>query len=133
MAPILNPKVTIKVPIHFPKINPPIMATGDPNPKKGKTHNTARAKKQIEIKNISLFQNNFQLDEYSNRVADYFLSLRLLQKGDTVALYMSNRVEFIGIWLGLAKIGLVPALINSHQRQNSLEHAIIASNSKVFI
>ena len=74
-----------------------------------------------------------QVDEYSNRVADYFLSLRPLQKGDTVAVYMSNRVEFIGIWLGLAKIGLVPALINSHQRQKSLEHAIIASNSKVYI
>ena len=50
-----------------------------------------------------------------------------------MAVYMSNRVEFIGIWLGLAKIGLVPALINSHQRQKSLEHAIVASNSKVFI
>ena len=74
-----------------------------------------------------------QLDKYSNQVADYFLSLPLLQKGDTVAVYMSNGVEFIGIWLGLAKIGLVPALINSHQRQKSLEHAIIVSNSKVFI
>ena len=66
-------------------------------------------------------------------MADYFLSLSHLQKGDAVAVYMSNRVEFIGIWLGLAKIGLVPALINSHQRQKSLEHAIIASNSKELI
>ena len=85
----------------------------------------------LELKRYQ-YLNSLQLDEYSNRVADYFLSLRLLQKGDAVAIYMSNRVEFIGIWLGLAKIGLVPALINSHQRQKSLEHAIIASNSKVF-
>ena len=90
------------------------------------------SKNTLELKRYQ-YLNSLQLDEYSNRVADYFLSLRLLQKGDAVAIYMSNRAEFIGIWLGLAKIGLVPALINSHQRQKSLEHAIIVSNSKVFI
>ena len=43
--------MTIKVPIHFPKINPPSRATGDPNPKKGKTQRIVNAKKIIEIKN----------------------------------------------------------------------------------
>ena len=39
------------VPIHFPNIKPPIKATGDPNPKKGKTQRIVNAKKIIEIKN----------------------------------------------------------------------------------
>ena len=48
---MLNPKTTIKVPIHFPKINPPNKATGDPKPKNGKTHNIVSNKKIIDIKN----------------------------------------------------------------------------------
>ncbi len=48
---MLNPKTTIKVPIHFPKINPPNKATGDPKPKNGKTHNIVNDKKIIDIKN----------------------------------------------------------------------------------
>ena len=48
---MLNPKTTIGVPIHFPKINPPIKATGDPNPKNGNTHKIVNNKKIIDIKN----------------------------------------------------------------------------------
>ncbi len=51
VAPILKPKTTTIVPIHFPNIKPPIKATGDPNPKKGKTQRIVNAKKTIEIKN----------------------------------------------------------------------------------
>ena len=34
VAPIVNPNTTIIVPIHFPRIKPPIKITGDPKPKK---------------------------------------------------------------------------------------------------
>ena len=50
VAPILNPKTTSNVPIHFPKINPPINATGEPNPKNGNTHNIVSPKKTIDTK-----------------------------------------------------------------------------------
>ena len=48
---MLNPKTTIKVPIHFPKMNPPSKATGDPNPKNGNTHKIVSNKKIIDVKN----------------------------------------------------------------------------------
>ena len=48
---MLNPNTTSNVPIHFPNINPPINATGDPNPKNGNTHNIIRAKKITDNKN----------------------------------------------------------------------------------
>tara|TARA_Y100000768_G_scaffold355353_1_gene308934 strand:+ start:370 stop:564 length:195 start_codon:yes stop_codon:yes gene_type:complete len=51
VAPILKPKTTIIVPIHFPKINPPSKATGDPKPKNGNTHNIVNNKKINDIKN----------------------------------------------------------------------------------
>ena len=51
MAPILKPKTTTSVPIHFPNIKPPIKATGDPNPRKGKTQRIVYTKKIIKTKN----------------------------------------------------------------------------------
>ena len=51
VAPILNPKTTSNVPTHFPKINPPINATGEPNPKNGNTHNIVSPRKIIDNKN----------------------------------------------------------------------------------
>ena len=50
VAPMLKPKTTIKVPIHFPKINPPKIATGEPKPKSGKTHKIVNNKKIDDIR-----------------------------------------------------------------------------------
>ena len=47
VAPMHNPNTISTVPIHLPKINPPINATGVPKPKR-KTHKTVM-KKKIEI------------------------------------------------------------------------------------
>ena len=38
------------------------------------------------------------------RVANFFLSEGFV-KGDSVAVFMANRPEFVCVWLGLAKIG----------------------------
>ena len=55
VAPMLNPKITRIVPIHFPKINPPNKATGEPNPKKGNTHKIVKTKKIKNKKNKLFF------------------------------------------------------------------------------
>lgn len=54
-------------------------------------------------------------------------------KGDEVSLLMENRIEYIGIWLGLAKIGVVPAFINTNQKDKALVHAIFSVNSSALI
>ena len=46
------------------------------------------------------------------------------KKGDTVALLMENRPEYIVTFLGLAKIGVTPALINYNLRGEALLHTI---------
>ena len=45
------PSTTSKVPIHFPKIKPPIRAIGEPKPKNGNTHKIIKIKKIIDVKN----------------------------------------------------------------------------------
>jgi fatty-acyl-CoA synthase len=45
-------------------------------------------------------------------------------RGDSVALLMENRPEYVMAWLGLLKVGAVAALINSNVRGAPLAHSI---------
>jgi len=73
-----------------------------------------------------------EVDEYSNKVANLFLSAGF-SKGDTVALYMENRPEYVASWLGLAKIGVVPALVNHNQKKQAFLHAVNVAKAKAVL
>ena len=64
-----------------------------------------------------------QLSERANRYARWALA-REVGKGDTVALIMPNRPEYLAIWLGITSVGAVVALINTQLRGPSLAHCI---------
>ena len=51
--------------------------------------------------------------------------------GDTAALMMENRPEFFSVYLGLAKIGVKIALINTNTRDAALLHAFEATQTKL--
>ncbi|CAD5113864.1 DgyrCDS3028 [Dimorphilus gyrociliatus] len=70
-----------------------------------------------------------EVEDYSNQVANY-LYKEGYRQGDTIALFMLNRPEYVCIWLGMAKIGVLPALINNNLRLKSLSHCINIVNSK---
>ncbi|XP_021704718.1 long-chain fatty acid transport protein 4 [Aedes aegypti] len=70
--------------------------------------------------------------QLSDRIASYFHSKGFV-KGDTVALMMETRTEYPCIWLGLAKLGVVTALINTNLRRETLRHSIAVANSKAII
>lgn len=73
-----------------------------------------------------------QLDEMSNRVANAFLE-QGFQPGQEVALFMESKPEFIAIWLGLAKAGIVSALVNTNMRMDTLIHSITVVNCRALI
>jgi solute carrier family 27 fatty acid transporter 1/4 len=56
-----------------------------------------------------------------------------MKRGETVALFMDSKPEYVCIWLGLSKIGVVTALINSNLRQAPLVHGIRVANSRAII
>ncbi|CAK8998974.1 Long-chain fatty acid transport protein 4 (FATP-4) (Fatty acid transport protein 4) (Arachidonate--CoA ligase) (Long-chain-fatty-acid--CoA ligase) (Solute carrier family 27 member 4) (Very long-chain acyl-CoA synthetase 4) (ACSVL4) [Durusdinium trenchii] len=73
-----------------------------------------------------------QVEERSNQVANWLLS-KGLKRGDTVALLMENRPEFIISWLGMTKIGVKVALINTALVKKPLLHCVkISSCSMLF-
>ena len=53
-----------------------------------------------------------------------------LAKGETVCLMMPNRPEYLAIWLGLTRVGVVVALINTNLRGSTLAHCIDIVASK---
>jgi solute carrier family 27 fatty acid transporter 1/4 len=46
---------------------------------------------------------------------------------------MENNPEYPCIWLGLSKLGVITALINTNLRSKGLLHSISISNCKVMI
>uniref|UniRef100_A0A0N5CAF4 Very long-chain fatty acid transport protein n=1 Tax=Strongyloides papillosus TaxID=174720 RepID=A0A0N5CAF4_STREA len=73
-----------------------------------------------------------ELNERSNLYANYFLS-KGYTKGDVVAIFMENCGEFVAAWIGLAKIGVISAWINTNLKLEPLAHCINTSNCKSII
>ena len=69
-----------------------------------------------------------QFDRYANRVAHWALA-QGVKPGDTVALYMANRWEYVAIWFGLSKVGIMGALLNNQITGQSLAHCIDVSEA----
>ncbi|KAJ7372273.1 hypothetical protein OS493_019717 [Desmophyllum pertusum] len=72
------------------------------------------------------------VEDYSNRIANYFKS-QGYKKGDVVALFLESCPEFVCIWLGLSKLGVITALINTNLRLDSLLHCISAASARAII
>jgi fatty-acyl-CoA synthase len=73
-----------------------------------------------------------ELDERANRVAAWAHGVGI-GPGDTVALFMENRPEFLVCWLGLAKAGACTALINTNLTGVPLVHALTVSGANRLI
>ena len=75
---------------------------------------------------------SFQVDEYANCVANFLYEAGFRQN-DVVAIFMENRPEFVCIWMGMAKVGVVASLINFNLRNESLAHCIDVCDAKAVI
>ena len=69
-----------------------------------------------------------ELDAMANRYA-HWAKGRRIGRGEKVALMMPNRVEYLAIWLGLSKVGIVTALINNNLTGAALAHCIAISGA----
>ncbi len=69
-----------------------------------------------------------ELDAIANRFAHWGKGINL-RRGQTVALFMPNRLEYFPIWYGLSKIGVVTALINNQLSGLALAHCLNISQA----
>ncbi len=73
-----------------------------------------------------------ELDAIANRFAHWAKS-QGLRRGQTVALFMPNRLEYLPIWYGLSKVGVVTALINNQLTGAALAHCLSIANATCVI
>jgi len=73
-----------------------------------------------------------EFDAYANQVAHWALA-ESCQPGDTVAVFVRNRLEYVAIWHGLSKVGVIPALLNFQLAGPALSHCINISDAKCLI
>ena len=64
-----------------------------------------------------------QFNQWTNRIAHFFLA-QGLRKGDVVNVLIENRPELLATVVGLAKIGVISALVNTSQTGKVLTHSI---------
>lgn len=79
---------------------------------------------------------SFTYAQFVDRMRAYaaWASCNGLGRDDRVALIMSNRPEFVAAWMGLSKVGVVTALINTNLSGQSLAHCLeLASPSHVVL
>ena len=72
------------------------------------------------------------VETYANRVAAWALA-NGSSAGDTVAVFVRNRAEYVALWLGLTKVGIIPALLNFQLTGDALAHCINISGASVVI
>ena len=60
---------------------------------------------------------------FSDRVCDYFAS-QGFKDGDVVAIFTENCPEYMPMWVGMSKAGVVAALVNFNLRDVALSHCI---------
>uniref|UniRef100_A0A0N5B621 Very long-chain fatty acid transport protein n=1 Tax=Strongyloides papillosus TaxID=174720 RepID=A0A0N5B621_STREA len=73
-----------------------------------------------------------EVNNIANKYANFFLS-KGFTKGSVVALYSENSYEFFAFWLGMSKIGVVTAWINSNLKLEPLAHSIISSKTVTIV
>ncbi|GAB1604867.1 very long-chain acyl-CoA synthetase-like [Argonauta hians] len=71
-------------------------------------------------------------DIMSNKVANIILGMGI-QKGDVVAVLMTNSPQFVWTYIGLCKIGVILSLLNYNVRSKNLVHNLNICNPKVII
>lgn len=67
------------------------------------------------------------LERHANQIAHWSKDVLKLQQGDTVALMMLNRPDFVAYWLGMAKLGIRTALLNTNITGKPFLHSVILS------
>src|SRR5678815_2705811 len=91
-------------------------------PIKGESHNLAcddveaavdkwPARRALTFEGKTLSYAEF--DQLANRYANWAKG-QGLTRGQSVAVFIPNRIEYIAIWYGLTKVGVVAALINNN-------------------
>lgn len=73
-----------------------------------------------------------EVDDLANQVSHFFDGSGF-KKGDVLAFISENRLNFNSYWIGLGKVGIISAQINTNLRNEALLHTLAVSKCKGII
>ncbi|HUO12923.1 MAG TPA: long-chain-acyl-CoA synthetase [Caulobacteraceae bacterium] len=73
-----------------------------------------------------------EMDALANRFA-HWADDAGLRRGDVVAIFLPNRLDYLPIWFGLTKVGVAAALINNQLTGEALTHCLNVSGATACI
>lgn len=73
-----------------------------------------------------------QAFDWSGQIASHFQNLGV-RSGDSVIVMLPNDLDFIAVWLGLARLGAVAVLLNTELIGAFLEHQIVDSGAQIAV
>lgn len=73
-----------------------------------------------------------QAFDWSGQVASHFENLGV-RSGDSVIVMLPNDLDFIAVWLGLARLGAVAVLLNTELIGAFLAHQIVDSGAQIAV
>jgi fatty-acyl-CoA synthase len=73
-----------------------------------------------------------EVDELSNKCAQWAIKAGL-KRGDRITLMLDNKPELIFFFLGMAKLGVITAFINTNLRSKPLLHSLKVSTANKFV
>lgn len=73
-----------------------------------------------------------EFDSYANQVANWAFG-NGYKPGETVSIFVQNRMEYVALWYGLTKVGVIPALINYQLVGPALAHCVNISEARHLI
>ncbi len=73
-----------------------------------------------------------QTNERANRVANWFQSMGF-RKGDKAIILLNNCLEWLYVWFGLAKIGVVAVPLNTQHKGSLLQYLINHSDAQLMV
>ena len=73
-----------------------------------------------------------ELEERASRLANGLLGMGL-QKGDRIAIFSANRIEYADIYCGLPKAGLVSVPLSFHMKEEELLYCVNTSDCKALL
>ncbi|KAI6173192.1 Long-chain-acyl-CoA synthetase family protein [Aphelenchoides besseyi] len=73
-----------------------------------------------------------ELNKLANRYANYFHE-QGFRRGDVIALFMENNADFFALWLGLSKLGIITAWVNSQLKLEPLAHSVNTAHATTVV
>ncbi|KAI6173172.1 Long-chain-acyl-CoA synthetase family protein [Aphelenchoides besseyi] len=73
-----------------------------------------------------------ELNKLANRYANYFHE-QGFRRGDVIALFMENNADFFALWLGLSKLGIITAWVNSQLKLEPLAHSVNTAHATTIV